>query len=553
MVESGLRSKLARALGLAICLVFVTSGCATRKSLKEEQNAAQSGVATTVIGPNGEEIAAPSPVEVDQQISQSGFEKEFGGIPFEVKPAVVQWLRYFQGRGRVHMERYLERSTRYMDLMKGILRQNRLPEDLIYIVLIESGFSYAAYSHASAVGYWQFIKPTGKRYGLKVDTYIDERRDPVLATHSASRYLADLYEMFDDWYLAMAAYNSGENRVLRVIRKAQSKDFWVLAKRKLLPAETRNYVPKFIAAALIAKNPQAYGFDDLEYSPVLTYEELTLERSISLHKLAQALNYDYEEIRRLNPIYRSDFVPVKKPGEVRLRVPKGYLAQAKSAVEISIATGPMYAPPPEYVIHRVRRGETLSHIATKYRMSVTRVASMNGLRRGALLRVGQRIKIPDRGYSEFKTVSEPQNAEAAKGVGEKAIHTVKPGENLSLIARKYGVTLTELFVFNDFKKGASLRVGQEVRVRAEEIKKISSQRKEKSVAKTQTGKVAKAEKLAKDSGRAPTAAKKFHVVKNGDTLSEIAERYRVNLRELVQRNSLKDGSTLFVGKRIVIP
>ena len=164
--------------------------------------------------------------------------EELEQIPTEINPLVEKWINYFQGRGRPHMERYLSRSARYSKLMKKIIRENGLPEDLIYIALIESGFSSKAMSRAAAVGYWQFIKPTGKRFGLEINALIDERRDYVLSTQAAAEYFKGLYSMFGSWYLAMASYNVGENRVKKEVMRHYTRDFWELARKKRFPKET---------------------------------------------------------------------------------------------------------------------------------------------------------------------------------------------------------------------------------------------------------------------------------------------------------------------------
>ena len=178
-------------------------------------------------------------------LSDSG--SDLDALPLEVNRNVLQWIDYFQGRGRPHMERYLQRSTRYMPIMKKILKDNGLPEDLIYIALIESGFSSTAHSSAAAVGYWQFIKGTGRRYGLGIDSYIDERRDFVKSTQAAADYFKGLYNLFGAWYLAIASYNVGENRVKNLVMKNKTRDFWKLARENRLPDETSNYVPKILS------------------------------------------------------------------------------------------------------------------------------------------------------------------------------------------------------------------------------------------------------------------------------------------------------------------
>jgi membrane-bound lytic murein transglycosylase D len=239
--------------------------------------------AGTVGIPGGDSaVAAEGPTGAD--LNDTG--ADLKAVPLAVNRQVLKWIDYFQGQGRPHMERYLSRSTRYMPVMKKILKENGLPEDLIYIALIESGFSGTAHSSAAAVGYWQFIKGTGKHYGLKIDTYMDERRDFVRSTQAACGYFKGLYDIFHSWYLAIASYNVGEGRVKSVVQKYRTRDFWQLARENKLPEETSNYVPKFIAARLIAKEPAKYGFTDIEYMPPLEYSEVDLATSVDFRKLS---------------------------------------------------------------------------------------------------------------------------------------------------------------------------------------------------------------------------------------------------------------------------
>ena len=190
---------------------------------------------------------------------------------------VDKWVNYFQTMGRDRMETYLSRSTRYIPMMKNVLREYRLPEDLVYVAMIESGFSPNAHSFANAVGYWQFIESTGKRHGLKVNSYVDERRDPVLSTRAAAEYFKDLYGAFGSWHLALASYNTGEYRVSRSVMRYYTRDFWYLSSKRSLPRETVNYVPKFIAAVRISKNPKKYGFDKIDYQVPLEYDTVKLD------------------------------------------------------------------------------------------------------------------------------------------------------------------------------------------------------------------------------------------------------------------------------------
>ena len=271
-------------------------------------------------------------------------EQELETIPTEINDQVEKWVTYFQGRGRPHMERYLARSTRYEALMKKVLRDNKLPEDLFYIALIESGFSPRAHSSASAVGYWQFIRGTGKRYKLGINKLIDDRRDPVLATQAAAEYFKDLYGLFNSWYLSMAAYNVGEGRVLRVVKKYKTRDFWELSRNKrALPAETDNYVPKYLAAKLIAKNPDKYGFEGIDYMTPIEFDHMSFEQPVNLRLMAEKMNINYEDFKDLNPKYKGEVAPLDGT-RLSLRIPPGSSEIALLAAQQSVATVVDYVP-----------------------------------------------------------------------------------------------------------------------------------------------------------------------------------------------------------------
>ena len=277
----------------------------------------------------GDDSASPKAVQHTEELET---------IPAEINENVEMWIKYFQGRGRPHMERYLARSTRYEALMKKVLRDNKLPEDLFYIALIESGFSSSARSTASAVGYWQFIRGTGKHYKLEINKMVDERRDPVLATQAAAEYFKDLFKLFDSWYLSMAAYNVGEGRVLKVVRKYKTHDFWELSRNKrALPQETDNYVPKYIAAKLIAKNPDKYGFEGIDYMTPIEFDHMTLDQPMNLKLLAEKMNINYEDFKDLNPKYKGEVAPLDE-GKLNLRIPPGTLLAGLEAAKISVAS-----------------------------------------------------------------------------------------------------------------------------------------------------------------------------------------------------------------------
>ncbi|MFN3454367.1 MAG: LysM peptidoglycan-binding domain-containing protein [Pseudobdellovibrio sp.] len=393
-------------------------------------------------------------------------QEELVTIPVEVNEKVEMWIRYFQGRGRPHMERYLARSTRYEALMKKVLRDNKLPEDLFYIALIESGFSSRAYSHASAVGYWQFIRGTGKRYKLQINRMIDDRRDPVLATQAAADYFKDLYGIFNSWYLSMAAYNVGEGRVLRAVKKYKTRDFWELSEnKKALPRETDNYVPKYIAAKLIAKNPDKYGFEGIDYMTPIEFDHLELTQPVNLRVMAEKMNINYEDFKDLNPKYKGEIAPLDGT-KLSLRIPPGSSEVAMLAANDSIASIVDFVPDQdETQIYKVRSGDNLAKIARKFRTSVAYLREINDFSRKKRIRVGQKILVPDRTPlndrpTKTKTTNSGKNKSQKKRmVASPNFYVVKKGDNLAKIAQKFSLSVTELSKANNLQRKTKLRAG----------------------------------------------------------------------------------------------
>ena len=239
----------------------------------------------------------------------------------ENNPFINKWVRRFSDNnsGRKDMQRYLERSARYLPLMESILENQGVGRNLAYVAMAESGYNAYAVSSKNAVGYWQFIASTGRRYGLRIDKYVDERRDFYLSTKAAGKYLSELCSMFGSWPLALAAYNAGEGRISALVKKHGS-DFWLLARRGKLPRETANFVPKIIAMRKISERPWHYGFSQLRYQSPLDYQIVEFKRPLSLKSLARAANVPYEEVARLNPKYKTAAVPVYG-SKVALRIP----------------------------------------------------------------------------------------------------------------------------------------------------------------------------------------------------------------------------------------
>ncbi len=473
----------------------------------------------------------------------------FTTIPTEINPAVEKWINYFQGRGRNHMERYLSRSTRYEKLMKKVLRDNGLPEDLFYIALIESGFTSRATSHASAVGYWQFIRGTGKRYGLEINKFVDERRDPVLATQAAAEYFKGLYSVFGSWYLAMASYNVGENRVKKEVMKNYTRDFWELAKKKRLPRETVNYVPKFIAAKLIAQNPEKYGFGDIDYLPPIEFDTISINQAVNLRVMADKINYNYEDFKALNPKFKGEVAPLKDTSLV-LRIPVGMKETSLQAANESAVQAVEYiADAGETETYRIRRGDNLYVIARRYRTSVAYLRDLNDISKGKKLKIGMRIQVPDRTpLRERKDRTEKQKVAAApvretaspkseyqdEG-GVSKYYIVQSGDSLFSIAQKYNTSVKELKKINNIRRGRFLRVG--VKIKLPELSKPVEEAK-----------------INKNSDARQKKSKgKFHVVRAGENLKLIAEKYKIDLADLKSKNNLKNPSKILIGHRLLIP
>ncbi len=254
-------------------------------------------------------------------------------LPVTYNPKVGQWISYFQGRGSKWFNEWLERSFRFLPMMQHDLKSNGLPQDLAYMVMIESGFSAQATSTASAVGPWQFIKTTGERYGLQSNSWLDERRDFKKSTMAAIRYIQDLYKEFNSWYLVAAAYNMGENGLRRLTQKHQTKDFWRLAKIKALPRETEEYVPKILAAMLISKAPALYGFNNISSLSPLDYELVKAPGGTDLEQLADHLGVTRRALKELNAELIRGYIP-RYVETHTIRVPRGSVSAVLKYFEL---------------------------------------------------------------------------------------------------------------------------------------------------------------------------------------------------------------------------
>jgi membrane-bound lytic murein transglycosylase D len=310
-------------------------------------------------------------------------------VPIVFNELVNDYIVFFQTRLRDKFELWLARSGQYITLMRDILREHQIPEDLVFLSLIESGFNPKAFSRAKAAGPWQFIKGTGKKYGLRIDQWIDERRDPVKSTNAAARYLKDLYGMFGSWPLSMASYNAGEGRIMRAMARTKAEDFWELKQTRHIRPETKNYVPKYMAATMIARNPQKYGFF-IEYHPPFTYDEVEIPKSIPLKTIAKAAGVTVAEIKIYNPELKKEMTPPGYP-RYRLKLPVGTRETFLANFTAGAGKEPKRS---DLQKHRILKGETLSSIARKYDVSVGSLLQANELRRNSTIKAGHYLIIP---------------------------------------------------------------------------------------------------------------------------------------------------------------
>jgi hypothetical protein len=301
---------------------------------------------------------------------------------------VEETIGFFQTKADSFFSRALGRSQAYEDMMKKILREKNLPEELFYLALIESGFNPHAFSRSKASGIWQFVTKTARRFGLKVDKWVDERRDPEKSTYAAAEYLKSLYGIFNNWELAAASYNAGEGKILKAMKRAKSQDFWEISRHRYLRRETKEYVPMFLAAVTIASEPQKYGFSNIDYHPPLLYEKVMVPPGTRLDLIAKAAEIDLSEVKTLNPALKKDKVP-PNCSQFEIKLPPG-------KKEIFEKNFPQLRKKfaSKGSKHVVRRGETLSGIAKKYRVHLKDLYQVNGLSPRARIKPGLILSVP---------------------------------------------------------------------------------------------------------------------------------------------------------------
>ena len=464
------------------------TGTATQSSSEPDKQTQQTQRTET----DTEEISA---------VDQADASQKYKDIEFETKrnSRVEHYIRRFSGKGKGNFAEILRRSGKFLPEIEEILRSEGVPPEIAYLPLIESGFNPRAVSRKNAVGLWQFIRPTGLKYGLKINYWVDERMDVEKSTLAAAQYLKKMVNEFGSWELALAGYNCGEKRVSKAIRRTGSTDFWTLSRK--LPRETRNYLPKFNAALIIAKNPEKYGFKPTEM--MKDYEAVSVPPKKSLAEIANLLDMGYKEISRYNP----SLVGLSTPpgGAYELKVPKDYAEKLISVQDQVVALKDVEIPfrtrPTRYT---VRQDDSLWKISRKFGTSVEKLKYANRLS-SSIIRPGQRLKIPSRGNVVYVK------------------HRIRPGENIYVLAKRYGTSIDEIKRANNLK-GSLIIAGKTLSI----PQRLSYTYVPRDVPK-----------------------KVHHKIIPGDTLSELALRYRVSVSQIKRWNNMSS-TTLIAGKNIVI-
>ncbi len=376
-------------------------------------------------------------------------------IPLTLNSQVEYFITQFQTRGKISFSRWLTRSARYIPMMKEILRKEGMPEDLVYVAMIESGFTLHARSVANAVGPWQFMSATGRRYSLRIDQWVDERKDPVKATAAAALYLKDLYAMFNgDWYLAAAGYNAGENKIMRAIGKYNTSDFWELTKGSYLKRETKEYVPKLLAAAIIAKDPARFGFATAASVPAIEYDTVTIPGRTDLELVARLTGTTYQSIKELNPSLRHWCTPPNYP-DFELKIPRG-TREKFEAEYAKIPEVERFSEKTLYARYTATRRDSLGSVARRFGLKPLELAELNGLGKKDRL-AGRNLIVPARQSVDF--VSEGQRNLKTDDI---RYYTVRKGDTLKTLSRRFKVSTSILAAWNNIKEHVALKPGKKL-------------------------------------------------------------------------------------------
>jgi membrane-bound lytic murein transglycosylase D len=411
------------------------------------------------------------------------------------------WVKYFSKKEKARFLRHAKNGAKYKTVVHQILESHGLPKDLFYVGLIESGYNTYIRSRAKAVGPWQFIKGTATRYGLRVDSYTDERSHIIKSTEAAASYFKDLYNIFGSWELALCAYNAGEYRIINAIRKGNTRDYKELVAKKLIPKETIFYIPKVAAARALYENPGKYGLNLPKIKPSIfeKVKPVKVAKSFDMYNLAKKHNVSLKTFKILNPDLRRRWVRVSKWRKQQVFLPSTYTTDFRELAHSSFPReGNRSLKNVSHQTYKVKRGDNLSIIARRLGVRVSDLRRLNKIR-GSKIYVGQSLKV--------------RKVASSNPSYTTSVHKVKRGENLYLIGRRYGLSVRELKKLNSLRS-SKIRVGQKLKVKSTSISRYK--------------------------------------VRRGDNLTKIASRFGIAISDIKNHNNLRS-SKIRVGQRLIIP
>jgi membrane-bound lytic murein transglycosylase D len=451
------------------------------------------------------------------------------GLPLDLKPAVENYIYFFSGRGRGTLEAALVRAGRYREMIQRVLAEEGIPQELIYLAQAESGFHPLAVSRAGARGMWQFMASRATAYGLQRNWWVDERQDPEKATRAAARHLKDLYKEFHDWYLAMAAYNSGPVTVQNAVARTGYADFWELYNRGVLPKETRNYVPIILAVTIMAKNPAQYGLGNVQPESPLEADTVRVNYPVDLRLVAECTDVSLDAIQDLNPSLLRMTTP--KDSGFELKLPRG----SKDIYMANIAAIPVDKRG-SWRYYKVVRGDTLASIGRKYHATVSAISTVNNLRASDPLQPDSRLIIP----------VAPGNGPAANPAFSKKVlrYRVRKGDTVLSVADDFGVPPQKLRLWNHLH-GNQLYPGRVLTIH----RPLAEPQPGPAQARSTHRGALPAKSKSANGLRSPD--KRVHRVKPGETLSSIAAEYKTTVAQL-QRNNRLASATIHPGDTLII-